>query len=229
VSGRTPISPRAAIFDLDGTLVDSEPVYAESDRAFFSRWGIDFRAFESELVGIGTRDVLVFLEERFPESPLNRLPLEERIRRKDAEFLSLHLAKIEPFAPVVALARGFGERGLGLGLASGSSPEIVGAALANAGIAGLFPFRISADGRFRGKPEPDLFLEMARRLGCGPGDCLVVEDSRHGVEAARRAGMTCLALPAPGSRIEDFASAEILVPGGTKALDPAAVIAGLFA
>jgi len=60
----------------------------------------------------------------------------------------------------------------------------------------------------RGKPAPDVFLETARRLGVAPGRCLVVEDSRNGLLAARAAGMACAAVPCPATRHEDFAEAD---------------------
>jgi len=122
-------------------------------------------------------------------------------------------------------------RGLLLAVASGSSPGVIVSELEAIGLGdGPFSFALSASEVARGKPEPDVFLEAARRLGIPSESCLVVEDSRYGVVAARRAGMRCLALPAEGAgRHSDFALADIVSPGGAAALDLAAILSELEA
>jgi len=218
----------AVIFDLDGTLVDSEPLYAESDAAFLDSWGIRLAQEEvAALVGIGTRDFFLHLEERHPASLLHDLAMEERTRLKDEAYIAWASSRLKPFASTAGLAAELARRGLPLAVASGSSPAAVEAMLAMAGLRGLFDHVLSATGVARGKPFPDIFLEAARRLGSTPSSCLVIEDSRPGIMAARRAGMACVALPPPGPGHPDFALADLVLPGGPEALDAAGLVAAL--
>lgn len=85
-----------------------------------------------------------------------------------------------------------------LGLASSAHREVIDAALRTTGLADAFRVVVSSDEVARGKPEPDVYLETARRLGVAPRDCLVIEDSLNGVLAARAAGMTVVLIPNAG-------------------------------
>jgi beta-phosphoglucomutase-like phosphatase (HAD superfamily) len=225
---------RGVIFDLDGTLVDSEPLYAESDRAFLAGFGVSLDGLdEGAFVGIGTLAFLAIVAERFPGSPLAALPPEERARLKDEAYLGFSRGRLKPFPAVAGLAREFRRRGLSLAVASGSSPAVIRAELEAIGLGaepwapgGPFSAAVSASEVARGKPEPDIFLEAAGRLGLPPSSCLVVEDSRYGVLAAKRAGMACLALPASGEPPE-FYLADLIVPGGAAAVEPDSLLAAL--
>jgi len=216
----------AVLFDLDGTVLDSEPAYFESDRSFLAGFGIDYdEALNATFTGRGATEMMLVLERMFPRSPLNALPLPERVRLKDEAFLAYAPSRVRPFAGVVALARRLVERGIAIAIASGSSAPVIDIMLMSSGLDELFRERVSATEVPRGKPEPDVFLEAARRVGVEPAACLVIEDSRHGVAAAHAAGMACVALPAPGTAdLRDFASADMIVDGGAAALDPDLVL-----
>lgn len=191
--------PAACIFDLDGTLVDSEPNYEASDRAFLAGWGIVYdEELNRAVMGRGIKEALAIFESRFPASPYHALPVAERIRLKDEAYLAYARGRTRAFPSMLALARGLSLRGFPLAVASGSSPEVIALCLSEAGYDGLFCAEVSAAEVPRGKPAPDVFLEAARRLGTPPGRCLVFEDTLVGLEAARAAGMACVLLPMPG-------------------------------
>lgn len=109
-------------------------------------------------------------------------------------------------------------------VASSAHREVIDAALAATGLDEVFELVVSSDEVAHGKPAPDVYLEAARRLGVDPATCLVVEDSRNGVRAARAAGMTVVLVPnesvppAPGTHEEADLVLERLAD-----LDPAAV------
>jgi len=216
----------AVLFDLDGTLIDSEPAYYDSERDFLARYGIDYDdGLKHAFIGRGAVEMLKELERLFPEGPLSALPFEERVRLKDEAYLAIAPRRVRPFPGSLGLARTLSERGVALAIASGSTLPVIHAMVDCLGLAGLFPIIVSAAEVPRGKPEPDVFLEAASRLGARPERCLVIEDSRYGVAAALAAGMACVALPAPGSPApEDFAAADIVVEGGAQALEPARVL-----
>lgn len=215
---------QAAIFDLDGTLVDSEPLYAESDWIFLEKHGIRLQAGLEEFLGIGTRDFMLALAERFPDNPLCTLPLEERIRLKDEGYIDWARGRIRPFEGVVTVARELAQRGIALAVASGSSPKVIDFELDSSGLRELFAVVVSASEVERGKPDPQVFLEAARRLGVESSRCIVFEDSGPGIIAARRAGMTCVAMPTQMTAAGD---ARFMIEGGAGALVPGPFIAAL--
>jgi len=185
----------------------------------------------TDYIGVGTRAFFMDIERRFPGNPLHDLDLEERVRRKDAYYLATMAPRARTFPATAALASELRRRGLPLAVASASSPEIVETVLAATGLRGLFGLALSAYDVERHKPEPDVFLEAARRLGARPRECVVFEDSRIGVIAARRAGMRCVALPAPSGDSAplhpDFRAADLVIEGGPAALDTEALLATL--
>ena len=217
----------AVFFDMDGTLVDSEPAYWESDRVFLGRYGIDYsEELNASFIGRGSVEMFKSLEQLFPESPVNAMSLDERVRLKDEAFALYAPSKVKSFAGVELLARALAARGVVIAIASGSSPAIIDLMLEATGLGSMFPLRVSASEVARGKPEPDVFLEAARRAGVRPENCLVLEDSRFGVAAAKAAGMACVAMPFSGSsNPEDFAAADMVVQGGAGCLDPDLVLA----
>lgn len=236
---------KGVIFDLDGTLIDSEPVYWENDQVFLARYGIDFTEELNEaMFGWGAVDFFTKLQQLFPSSPLNEMPLSERLRLKDEAYLELARNRTRVFPGVAVFARNLVAHGVPVAIASGSSPLAIDRTLGYAGLGELFPVRVSAIDVPRGKPSPDIFLEAARRIGVDPALCLVLEDSMPGVQAAKAAGMACIALPAPvlpvhttdkpravnndSDRVEGdkgvacgFAIADMLIPGGAAFFDPA--------
>ncbi len=98
--------------------------------------------------------------------------------------------------------------GYRLAVASSSAVPVIEATVEVLGLAPVFETLVSGLEVGRGKPAPDIFLETARRLDLPPRECLVVEDSRNGLLAAKAAGMACAAVPCPATRHEDFAEAD---------------------
>ncbi len=217
---------RAVIFDLDGTILDSEPAYWESDRAFLAGWGMEYDAATNEaMAGRGARAFMEIMEELFPGKAFHRLPMEERIRLKDEAYLAHARTRVRAFPSVEAFIAWLHGRGVPMAVASGSSREVIDATLDGAGLLWRFPVRVSAQDVARGQPEPDVFLEAARRLGVEPETCLVLEDSVYGLRAAKAAGMRAVALPSSGAAGGSaYPTADLVVPGGAGAFDMAMVL-----
>lgn len=211
---------RAVLFDLDGTLIDSEPVYYRSDRAFLAAWGIDYTpAMNAAFTGRGAAGMMLDLEHMAPDSPIHALPLTERVRLKDEAYLAFAAGQLSAFPEVARLARILADAGVPLAIASGSSRSVIDMSLRATGLDGLFTVRVSSAEVASGKPAPDVFLEAAARLGAAPVDCLVVEDSVHGLKAALAAGMACIVLAndgGPGAHAGDsaWAGASMVVYAG---------------
>lgn len=194
----------AVIFDMDGVLIDSEPIHFEATRALLADFGIDFGPDQNEdFFGCTDRDVFRALKARYgleaDEDALAAAWVERSVKR-----LSGPLAPMRGVPDVLHLLR---EAGLRLGLASSSAPPIIAATLAGLGVSALFEFTVSGHDVPRGKPEPDIFVEAARRLGMAHDALLVVEDSFNGVSAAAAAGIRCVAVPCPSTSGQDFSRA----------------------
>ncbi|MFF2195969.1 HAD family hydrolase [Streptomyces sp. NPDC058157] len=212
----------SVIFDLDGTLVDSEPNYYESGRRTLERHGVPGFTWEehSRFIGIGTLETLELLKERYGL----RAPVEQLLAEQNAAYLELARTRTEAFPEMRGFVERLHARGVPMAVASGSSLEAIDAVLEGTGLAAWLTTVVSAEEVERGKPAPDVFLEAARRLGAAPASCVVVEDAAPGALAARAAGMHCLAVPyvAPAAGEPAFAGAGLLFAGGQAEFSAAA-------
>ncbi|MFE6906134.1 HAD family hydrolase [Streptomyces erythrochromogenes] len=204
----------SVIFDLDGTLVDSEPNYYESGRRTLERHGVPDFTWEqhSRFIGIGTLETLEILKERYGIPA----PVDQLLAEQNAAYLELARTRTEVFPQMRRLVERLRTEGAALAVASGSSREAIDAVLAGTGLDALLTTVVSAEEVARGKPAPDVFLEAARRLGAAPADCVVVEDAAPGAAAAHAAGMGCIVVPYAAEIADDpaFATAGLLFRGG---------------
>jgi HAD superfamily hydrolase (TIGR01509 family) len=215
---------------MDGTLVDSEPNYFKADQGFLAGYGIHYGEEDRDhMIGRGSVEFFRIMSERYPDNRLNDLPLAERLRLKDENYLAYASSHTFAFPEMTRLLRELSARGLPLAVASGSSQKVIAASLSSAGLSDYFTVTVSAEEVARGKPEPDIFLEAARRLGMEPEDCAVFEDSQYGITAARRASMFTVGVPSPvaGPMPAAFNGADLLFPTGMREFTAEALLARL--
>ncbi|MFJ8750419.1 HAD family hydrolase [Streptomyces sp. NPDC102441] len=212
------------LFDLDGTLVDSEPNYYEAGRRLLARYGVRDFSWENHtrFIGIGTRETLTVLREEYGIEA----PVDELLAGKNALYLELAGTSTRAFPEMRALVERLHEGGVPMAVASGSSRAAIEASLSVTGLDAYLPLYVSAEEVAHGKPEPDVFLEAARRLGVAPDSCVVLEDAVPGVRAAHAAGMRCVAVPDDRATADGaaFGKAELLFPGGQAEFTAAAVL-----
>ena len=213
----------AVIFDLDGVLVDTE-IWWDDVRADFAAahgrtWSLEDRA---SVMGANSRQWSATMAERLG---LRLAPTEIEGSVVDAMVARYRFLPPPLIRGAVETVRRLAGTAP-LAVASSAHPAVIRAALAATGLADAFEVVVSSDEVAHGKPEPDVYLEAARRIGVDPAGCVVVEDSLNGVLAARRAGMVAVLIPndsvppAPGAR-----EAASLVLGSIEDLRPAAILA----
>ena len=180
------------IFDMDGTLVDN--------MAFHNRVWIDFliekgaqvdpATFNDRTAGKTNPEIFqMFLGETLTEA---LMPLYSQ--EKETRYRQVYRPHLHPVAGLIEFLSASRAAGFRLGLATSAGPENIAFVLGGLGIQDQFQAVVSGDNIQRGKPDPEIFLETARRLGMAPEACLVFEDSRGGIEAGRRAGMAVVAI-----------------------------------
>ena len=196
---------RAVVFDMDGVLVDSEPFGFEALRRVMARYGLPYGEEENaEFLGRTTLDSCRILKtrHRLPES-------EETLADWYVEGMLEQIARGPiPMAGVPEVLRRVRAAGYRMALASSAELRVIDANLAALALRPLFEAVVSGTQVPRGKPAPDVFLAAAERLGVSPAACLVVEDSRNGLLAAKAAGMTCAVVPCAHTRHQDFREAD---------------------
>jgi HAD superfamily hydrolase (TIGR01509 family) len=203
----------AVIFDLDGTLIDSEKNYVVSDGKILEKFGIEYTPeLRRKLIG---RGIDVFVHILIDEYGVEESP-ETLFAMKDSYYLDIARKNTRVFPEMRKLLDILRGRGVPLAVASGSSLPVIRELLAVCAIEDYFAAVVSSVGLFPGKPEPDIFLETARRLAVPPEECFVLEDSPSGVEAALAAGMRAAAIPTITRPPLDpvMQKAAILFPGG---------------
>jgi len=194
------------IFDMDGVLLDSEPIHAEATRRILAAEGIDYEQ-DPSLIGLTDDEIFALFRRRYglatDEAELGR--------RFVAEVVEMLAREAAPLPGVEAVLTGLRRDGRRLALASSSTPDVIGATLDALGFRPHFDAVVSGVEVPRGKPAPDIFLEAARRLGVDPPRCLVVEDSFNGVRAAKAAGMACVAIPCGPTLGHDLSAADVVL------------------
>jgi HAD superfamily hydrolase (TIGR01509 family) len=197
--------PDAVIFDMDGVLVDSEPFGFEALRRVMARYGLPYGEEENaEFLGRTTLDSCQILRER------HRLPeAAETLADWYVEGMLEQIARGPiPMAGVPEVLRRIRAAGYRMALASSAEVRVIYANLTALGLRPLFDAVVSGTQVARGKPAPDVFLAAAERLGAPPATCLVVEDSRNGLLAAKAAGMRCAVVPCAHTRHQDFGECD---------------------
>ena len=176
----------AVVFDMDGVLADSEPVYFAAMQAVLAPFGHEVtEADQRAVMGHSIEDTWAYLRTTFSlEGPLDALELaydQELIRR----LALLH----EPLPGVRELIAVLRERNVPIAVASSSLPSWIEALLGGLGLSDAFDALVSATMVAHPKPAPDIYVEAAQRLGKAPRHCIAIEDTPTGLASAKAAGM----------------------------------------
>lgn len=176
---------RGLIFDCDGTLADTMPAHHRAWVAMLQPHGVAFP--EDRFYAMGGMPTAQIIRVLAADAGVAVRDVDAMVHEKERLFLQM-LAAVAPIAPVVAIANAY-RSVLPMAVASGGYRDVVGRTLDQLQLRSWFQAMVTAEDTARHKPEPDVFLEAARRLAVPPAACAVFEDTELGLEAARRAGM----------------------------------------
>lgn len=199
------LSAKAVVFDMDGVLVDSEPVHFKSCQEFLRPYNVNYSEADHGQF-IGTTDE--FMWKIYSEKYNIQVDSEQFIQRREEILIGLLKREAVARPGVYELLERLKQREVPIAVASSSSLSTIGVVLEALKIRAYFDVIASGEEVMHGKPAPDVFLLAAERLGLPPADCLVIEDSHNGTKAAKAAGMYCLAVPCDATRNQDLSLAD---------------------
>jgi len=183
------------VFDMDGLLIDTEPIWRRSMIEVFGEVGLELTEEQCmETMGVRVAEVVDLWYDRQPWQG----PSKEEITRRIIDGVIDHVAiEGEPMPGVLQAFELVHQLGLPVAIASSSSENLIEAVLETLGVRHLVLAIRSADDEQEGKPHPAVYLSAARALGVSRQACVAFEDSPNGVLSAKAAGMLCIAVPDP--------------------------------
>lgn len=177
----------AAIFDMDGVVVDNTKYHALAWRTFFAKYGkkLSLQSVKTRVLGRFNREIFADLF----GYKLKRSEADALAAKKEAFYRKIYAKAIRSVPGLPQLLAALRVAGIPIALATAAPSENVRWVLRRTGLKKYFSVIIDDTGVKRGKPHPDIFLKCAKRLHVAPKNCLVFEDAMSGITAAKRAGM----------------------------------------
>ena len=200
----------AVIFDMDGLMIDSEPIQSQSFETVLKEYGREPICDDQgivQIVGVSARDNWSLLKKRYGiEEDIQIL-----IEKKRAAYISLLRKGVVPMPGLSSLLDHLRDHQVKKAIGSSSSKEHIDLVVTQLNLQRDFDVLVSGEQIKRGKPAPDIFLEIASQLHVSPTDCIVLEDAFSGVEAGKNAGMKVIAVPNRFTARHDFTRADKVV------------------
>ncbi len=193
---RTVSKIEAAVFDMDGLLIASEPAWKQGREDFFKKFGVqpqtkrENQLLASRIAGRSQLEIAGVYKEKFGLEGSVR-----QIRQELIDAVKPYYRQVEPIEPAVQVLEVFAGSPLPLALASGAPVELIQVVLERFSWYDCFSAAVSGDEMQASKPDPEIFIKAAMRLGACPRETLVFEDAPNGEKAAHEAGMPCVLVP----------------------------------
>lgn len=200
----------AVIFDMDGVLIDSEPLYVEMNEELFSELGVRIDKEEyHKFVGMSSPLMWKMIKDEF-SLPQSVDELMNSEKQRIHELLRSDRVS-EPIAGVESLLINIANAGIPAAVASSSARKNVEMVLSKLDLSGYFKATVCGEDVANGKPAPDIFLKAATALKGAPENCVVIEDSVNGLRGSHAAGMRCIGYAGDPRSKQDLSGADMLV------------------
>lgn len=203
---------KAALFDMDGTLVDNTPAHLRAFEIFCARYGVmDWQQKLANAYGMGNDDIMRLI---LPEAVIREKGLQALSEEKEAIYRELYAPEIHPVKGLIGLLERLRAAGIRCAVGSSGCKANVDFVLEKCGLEPYFEARISGDRVTRCKPDPEIYLTAAAALGVRPAECVVFEDAKAGIESARRAGagrIVALATTLDRATLETETDADLVI------------------
>ena len=202
---------KAALFDMDGTLVDNTLAHMRAFEIFCARYGVTgWKEKLSQAFGMGNDDIMRLI---MPAELIRERGLASLAEEKEAIYREIYAPESRPGRGRVPLLESLRAAGVRCAVGSSGCRANVDFVLEKCRIGEFFDARISGDRVTRCKPDPEIYLTAAAALGMAPADCVVFEDAKAGIESARRAGVgrvVALATTLPREVLERETDADVI-------------------
>lgn len=201
---------QTVIFDMDGVIVDTEPVHKYAYFNHFKELGITVTPeLYASFTGNSTKNVYQRIKDIFSVET----PVEELVLRKRAIFNDAFDTKpdLELISGVEQLIKDLHANGFQLILASSASKSTINRVFNRFNLNSYFSHKVSGEDFVRSKPDPAIFLHAQKLSGCTKEECIIIEDSTSGVKAARAAGIFCVGYVSPNSKLQNLELASIII------------------
>jgi sugar-phosphatase len=200
---------KAVIFDMDGLLIDSEPIWQEVEIGVFSKLGVPVNYQNiTETMGRRNDEVVRYWHDKYPWQS----PALEQVEQSIFDGVIQGITEKGNAMPgAVKTVQKCKDAGFLTAVASSSPTQLIEADIEKLGIDALVDATHSGYDEERGKPDPAIFLSTAKILGVKPEECVVFEDSISGVMAAKAASMTCIAVPPQDADLEKYVAADTVL------------------
>ena len=200
---------KAFIFDMDGVIIDSEPMHNATLANVMKEYGID--ADEKYMYTLSGLNISAMFSKVKKDKGLS-VPIDEIVDIYNHKIISyVKENNMGAIGGIHELLISLKEHDIPTAVASSSPIEFIETNISNLGFNDYFQFLLSGNEVTNGKPAPDIYLAAAKRLNVMPQDCVVLEDSHNGVKAAKSAGMTCIGFQNPNSGIQDISMADTVI------------------
>lgn len=205
---------KSVIFDLDGVIIDSEPLHYEVNLLIFNRFNVKISDEEYlSFIGKSNKQIWTYIKEKnnigIDTDELVDMQLKENINY-------LHKYDLKPIDGVYKLIKDLKEHDIPLGVASSSPMAFIDEVLNLFDLKKYFDKIVSGENIKFSKPNPDIFLLTARGLDIDSKCCAVIEDSTNGVLASKAAGMKCIGYYNPNSGKQDLSKADVIIDDFNK-------------
>lgn len=201
---------KAVLFDMDGVIVNTEPLHRKAYFQMFEEVGLDvIPDYYDGFTGQSTMEICRALCSRFE---LDRKPEELlNIKRKHFKHLFENSDGLKLIDGVLDLIKDYHQKGMTLILASSASMSNIDRIFDRFDLNPFFKAKISGADLKASKPHPEIFIKAAELAGADRDECIVIEDSTNGIIAAKEAGIFCVGYRGPNSSNQDFSRADLVV------------------